>query len=91
MARSGGKSAVELMRKDITITVTGFASGLSAFTIEYEGRQRQQVAQVANQLAASFIEWNEKNSEQQAEDTTEFIRPLSLRKRNRIWKNRKPD
>jgi polysaccharide chain length determinant protein (PEP-CTERM system associated) len=65
---------IELMRKDITITVKqGSSAGLSAFTIEYEGRQRQQVAQVANQLAASFIEWNVKNREQQAEDTTEFL------------------
>ena len=65
---------IELMRKDITITVKqGSASGLSAFTIEYEGRQRQQVAQVANQLASSFIEWNVKSREQQAQDTTEFL------------------
>src|SRR6478752_5344882 len=65
---------IDLMRKDITITVKqGSSAGLSAFTIEYEGRQRQQVAQVANQLAASFIEWNVKNREQQAQDTTEFL------------------
>jgi polysaccharide chain length determinant protein (PEP-CTERM system associated) len=65
---------IEIMRKDINITVKqGSASGLSAFTIEYEGRQRQQVAQVANQLASSFIEWNVKNREQQAQDTTEFL------------------
>jgi polysaccharide chain length determinant protein (PEP-CTERM system associated) len=65
---------IDLMRKDITITVKqGSASGLSAFTIEYEGRQRQQVAQVANQLAASFIEWNVRSREQQAQDTTEFL------------------
>lgn len=65
---------IELMRKDITITVKqGSGNGLSAFTIEYEGRQRQQVAQVANQLAGSFIEWNEKSREQQAQDTTEFL------------------
>jgi uncharacterized protein involved in exopolysaccharide biosynthesis len=31
------------------------------------------VAQVANQLATSFIEWNVKNREQQAQDTTEFL------------------
>ncbi|HEY2497883.1 MAG TPA: GNVR domain-containing protein [Candidatus Angelobacter sp.] len=65
---------IELMRKDITITVKqGTSSGLSAFTIEYEGRQRQQVAQVANQLASSFIEWNVKSREQQSQDTTEFL------------------
>jgi polysaccharide chain length determinant protein (PEP-CTERM system associated) len=65
---------IELMRKDISITVKqGSSSGLSAFTIEYEGHQREQVAQVANQLAASFIEWNVKSREQQSQDTTEFL------------------
>jgi len=65
---------IELMRRDITITVKqGSSAGLSAFTIEYEGRRREDVAKVANQLAASFIEWNLKNREQQAQDTTEFL------------------
>jgi polysaccharide biosynthesis transport protein len=65
---------IDLMRKDIAITVKqGSSSGLSAFTIEYEGRQREQVARVANQLAASFIEWNVKSREQQSQDTTEFL------------------
>jgi polysaccharide chain length determinant protein (PEP-CTERM system associated) len=65
---------IDLMRKDITITVKqGSSAGLSAFTIEYEGRRREMVAKVANQLAASFIEWNVKNREQQAQDTTEFL------------------
>jgi succinoglycan biosynthesis transport protein ExoP len=72
--RISREELIDLMRKDITITVKqGSASGLSAFTIEYEGRQRQQVAQVANQLASSFIEWNVKSREQQAQDTTEFL------------------
>jgi polysaccharide chain length determinant protein (PEP-CTERM system associated) len=65
---------IELMRKDIAITVKqGSSVGLSAFTIEYEGRQRETVAQVANQLAASFIQWEVKSREQQAQDTTEFL------------------
>ena len=65
---------IELMRKDITITVKqGSSAGLSAFTIEYEGRRRETVAQVANQLASTFIDWNVKNREQQSQDTTEFL------------------
>lgn len=65
---------IEFMRKDLSVRVKqGSSSGLSSFTIEYEGKQRQEVAQVANQLAASFIEWNVKNRAQQAEDTTEFL------------------
>ncbi|HZS29457.1 MAG TPA: Wzz/FepE/Etk N-terminal domain-containing protein [Candidatus Angelobacter sp.] len=68
------EEVIELMRKDITITVKqGSSAGLSAFTIEYEGRRRETVAQVANQLAASFIQWEVKSREQQAQDTTEFL------------------
>jgi polysaccharide chain length determinant protein (PEP-CTERM system associated) len=65
---------IEAMRKDLTVKVKeGSSAGLSSFSIEYEGRDRQQVAQVANQLAASFIEWNVKSRSQQAQDTTEFL------------------
>ena len=49
---------IEAMRQYITITVKqGSSSGLSAFTIEYEGSDAGQVARVANALAASFIDW----------------------------------
>jgi polysaccharide biosynthesis transport protein len=65
---------IDNMRKYITITVKqGSSSGLSAFTIEYEGTQANQVARVANELAASFIAWNLKNREQQSIDTTDFL------------------
>ncbi len=65
---------IENMRRYITITVKqGSASGLSAFTIEYEGNHATQVAAVANELAASFIVWNMKSREQQSQDTTDFL------------------
>jgi protein tyrosine kinase modulator len=65
---------VDIMRKYLDIKVRqGSSTGLSSFTIEYEGTNAQQVAQVANQLASSFISWNEKSREQQAEDTSEFL------------------
>jgi len=65
---------IDYMRKDLSVRVKqGSSSGLSSFTIEYEGKQQLEVARVANQLAASFIEWNVKNREQQAQDTTEFL------------------
>lgn len=65
---------IETMRQYITITVKqGSSSGLSAFTIEYEGSDAGQVARVANALAASFIDWNVKSREQQSRDTTEFL------------------
>jgi polysaccharide biosynthesis transport protein len=65
---------IEAMRQNITITVKqGSSSGTSAFTVEYEGNQANQVARVANALAASFIDWNVKSREQQSQDTTEFL------------------
>jgi polysaccharide chain length determinant protein (PEP-CTERM system associated) len=65
---------IETMRQYITITVKqGSSSGLSAFTIEYEGGQANQVASVANELAASFIHSNVKSREQQSHDTTDFL------------------
>ena len=65
---------IDTMRKYITITVKqGSSSGLSAFTIEYEGTNPSQVARVANALAASFIDWNVKSREQQSIDTTDFL------------------
>lgn len=65
---------IDTMRKDLSVKVKqGSSGGLSSFTIEYEGRHPQQVAQVANQLAASFIDWSVKNREQQSQDTTDFL------------------
>jgi uncharacterized protein involved in exopolysaccharide biosynthesis len=65
---------IETMRQYITITVKqGSSSGLSAFTIEYEGSQATQVAAVANELAQSFISWNVKSREQQSQHATEFL------------------
>jgi len=65
---------IDNMRKYITITVKqGSSAGLSAFTIEYEGTQAKEVARVANELAASFIDWNLKSREQQSIDTTDFL------------------
>jgi len=65
---------IDLMRKDITIQVKqGASSGLSSFSITYEGRDPKVVAQVTNQLALSFINGNLKTREQQAMGTTEFL------------------
>jgi succinoglycan biosynthesis transport protein ExoP len=65
---------IDLMRKDLTVKVKqGSSSGLSSFTIEYEGGDPREVAQVANQLATSFIQWNVQSREQQAENTTAFL------------------
>jgi succinoglycan biosynthesis transport protein ExoP len=65
---------IDAMRKNVVVKVKqGASAELSSFTIEYEGTRPQEVARVANQLAASFIEWNVRNRAQQAEDTTQFL------------------
>ncbi|HEX2713421.1 MAG TPA: GNVR domain-containing protein [Candidatus Acidoferrales bacterium] len=65
---------IEHMRKAVTIEVKhGSGNGPGAFAITYEGSNPQTVAQVANELAARFIEWNLQSSEQVAEVTTEFL------------------
>src|SRR5215469_5994936 len=65
---------VENMRRHITLQVKqGSSQGLSSFTITYESGSATVVANVTNQLAASFIDWNLKNREQLAEDTTKFM------------------
>lgn len=63
---------IDLVRKNITIEVKG-GSGLSAFTITYTGGSPAVVAQTANELAGSFIEWNLQVREQQAVGTTQFL------------------
>jgi polysaccharide chain length determinant protein (PEP-CTERM system associated) len=65
---------IEVMRKFVNVRVKqGSSSELSSFTIEFEGARPREVAKVANQLAASFIDWNVKSRKQQAEDTTQFL------------------
>ena len=65
---------IDKMREDITIQVKqGTGQELSTFTITYQGGDPQTVAQVANELAASFIEWNVNTREQQVTGTKEFL------------------
>ena len=47
--------------------------GLSSFSISYEDEDPSLVANVANHLASSFIEWNLRVRQQQALGTTEFL------------------
>ena len=58
----GSLSSEELvvkMRGDITIEVKqGSGAELSTFSLTYQGRQPELVANVTNELAASFIEWS---------------------------------
>jgi succinoglycan biosynthesis transport protein ExoP len=63
---------ISRMRKDITIEVKQ-GPGLGAFTISYQGRNRDLVAKVVNLMAGNFIKWNLQSRETQTEGTTEFI------------------
>ena len=65
---------IAAMVKDIDIKVKEGGSSLGSFTISYRSTDRKAVAQVTNQLAAGFIEWNLKNREQIVVDTTDFLR-----------------
>jgi succinoglycan biosynthesis transport protein ExoP len=65
---------LEYMRKKIKIELKqGSDQSLSSFTITYEDQDRTAVATIANQLAASFIDWNLQVRQQQATDTTQFL------------------
>jgi protein tyrosine kinase modulator len=73
----GRKSEQELiasMQRAITVQVVEQGGrGLSAFKVGYSGRDPQQVADVANQLAAIFISENLKARERQSYGTAEFL------------------
>ncbi len=65
---------VDKMRNDITIQVKqGSGAELSTFTITYQGKDPGTVAQVANELATSFIDWNVNTRGQQVTGTQDFL------------------
>jgi polysaccharide biosynthesis transport protein len=65
---------VAYMRKKIKIELKqGSDQGMSSFTISYEDRNRWAVANIANELAASFIAWNLQVRQNQAVGTTQFL------------------
>ena len=67
---------VERMRRDIEVKPSGLdrAGGTVAFTIKYQGRDSETVAEVVNTLASYYIEENMKVRERQATGTAEFLR-----------------
>jgi len=74
MRRTSPREAViEQMRSDIVIEVKQSGGGLAVFSITYQGGDPTIVANVANQLASDFIQWNLKSREQHAAGTTEFL------------------
>lgn len=71
--KSSREAVIEQMRSDITIEVKQSGGGLAIFSITYLGKDPVIVANVTNQLASDFIEWNLKSREQHAVGTTEFL------------------
>ena len=73
----GSLSSEELvvkMRGDITIEVKqGSGAELSTFSLTYQGRQPELVANVTNELAASFIEWSIASRVEQVAGTKDFL------------------
>lgn len=65
---------IEEMRHDITIQAKqGSGPELSTFTLTYQGKQPMLVAEVLNELAASFIQWNISSREEQVTGTKDFL------------------
>ncbi len=71
--RMGRDQLIERMRQHITIELKQSTDGPSAFTLSYTGDSASEVAAVTNQLAASFIDWNLRDRESEAEGTTSFL------------------
>jgi succinoglycan biosynthesis transport protein ExoP len=70
------EEVIEYMRQKTTIELKLTPppeQGLSSFSISYEDEDRSLVANIANQLASSFIDWNLKVREQQAVGTSQFL------------------
>lgn len=72
--KMAAEQLVSVMVKDIDIKVKDGGSSLSSFTITYTSTNPRIVAEVTNQLASGFIEWNLKNREQVVTGTTDFLK-----------------
>ncbi|MBI2454601.1 MAG: hypothetical protein HYV46_00505 [candidate division NC10 bacterium] len=77
--RVSSEAVIERMRRDIQVEFkaaesTGGRGTTIAFSLSYRGRDPWTVAQVANTLAALYVDQNLKIRERQAAGTTEFLR-----------------
>jgi polysaccharide biosynthesis transport protein len=75
---------IEQMRDRITIQVKqGSGPQLSSFTISFQAKDPAVAADVTNELASSFIQWNVNSREQQVQGTEAFLASeLESAKRN---------
>src|ERR1700730_9567329 len=72
--RRNNEEIVRGMQSSISVEVVGGGSSqTSAFRIAYHGRNRTEVAEVANQIAAMFIYENLKGRGKKYEGTAEFL------------------
>ncbi len=72
--RKSREQLLDYMRSKIKIELKQASEeGISSFSISYVDKDRWQVAAVTNRLAASFIDWNLRNRQQQATVTTQFL------------------
>ena len=70
------EDVIAMMQKDVSVSIVsnyGGSQDLEAFRIGYSGGDARQVAQVANDLAAQFMDENLKAREQQSTGTSEFL------------------
>jgi succinoglycan biosynthesis transport protein ExoP len=73
------EAVVEKMRRDIQLELKGVQqmygrSATVSFDLSYRGRDPETVARVANTLASFYVEENSKLREQQASQTTRFLK-----------------
>ena len=73
------EALVERLQREVQLTLkgvepTGGRSGTIAFSLSYSGRNPRTVAQVANTLAAFYVEENTKSRERQATQTADFLK-----------------
>lgn len=72
--RRSQEEIIRMMQNSISVEVAGGGErGTSTFRIAFRGANRNEVAPVANQIAAMFINENLKVREKQSEGTAEFL------------------
>ena len=71
--KMSSEEIVELMRKNIELSVKGDSKKSGSFTISFSDNNPETARNVTNRIASLFIEENLKVREQQAEGTTGFL------------------
>jgi succinoglycan biosynthesis transport protein ExoP len=69
----GEEQLINRMRNGIGIELKQSADGPSSFKLSYTGDSPTEVAEVTDRLAQSFIAWNLRDREKEAQGTTTFL------------------